>query len=130
MNTRLALFELLETRWLMSAPCPDVLAAEPSEAQLALPAVQKVREAAARIDVGSFQGGVRVAAGDVNGDGTADIMTGAGPGGGPHDLLFDPVQEYRPGTWTATDYNFESPTHQIWESNTKQTRQTSVIVDM
>jgi hypothetical protein len=37
----------------------------------------------------SFTGGVSVAAGDINADGFADVVTGAGPGGGPHVEAFD-----------------------------------------
>ncbi|HEY8505039.1 MAG TPA: hypothetical protein VIL46_10695, partial [Gemmataceae bacterium] len=45
----------------------------------------------------SFRGGVRLSLGDVTGDGTADVVTAPGKGGGPHVKVFDgnTMQEVR-----------------------------------
>jgi FG-GAP repeat len=40
---------------------------------------------------GGFTAGVRVASGDVNGDNVDDLITAAGPGGGPHVKVFSGV---------------------------------------
>ena len=50
-----------------------------------------------------FTGGVSVAAADVNGDGTLDIIAGAGPGAGPHVKVFDG----RTGTELMSFYAFD-----------------------
>jgi FG-GAP repeat len=50
---------------------------------------QTLAEQASFLAYGSFTGGVRVAAGDINGDGIADIVTGAGAGAAPHVKAFD-----------------------------------------
>ncbi len=53
-----------------------------------------------------FTGGVNVAAGDVDGDGRADIVTGAGSGGGPHAKVFSGRDGSLIRSWFAFDAGF------------------------
>lgn len=55
---------------------------------------------------GAFAGGVRVAVGDLTGDGVDDLVTGAGPGGGPHVKVFDGVTKDEIASFYAYDARF------------------------
>jgi hypothetical protein len=63
----------------------------------------------------SFTGGVRVALGDVNGDGNQDIITAAGPSGSPHIKVFTLINDST-GNWSVNPqpidqfYAFNLPT--------------------
>jgi uncharacterized repeat protein (TIGR01451 family) len=53
-----------------------------------------------------FTGGVRVAVADLTGDGRGDIVTAAGPGGGPHVKAFDGVTLAQTRSFFAYDPGF------------------------
>lgn len=64
----------------------------------------------------SFTGGVRVALGDVNGDGNQDIITAAGPSGSPHIKVFTLIRDGLTGDYSVNPqpisqfYAFNLPT--------------------
>jgi hypothetical protein len=58
----------------------------------------------------SFSGGVHVAAGDLNGDGKAEIVTGPGTTGGPHIRIFDQFGTDRGGYFAdVSQMSYGSP---------------------
>jgi hypothetical protein len=59
----------------------------------------------------AFQGGVRMAAADFNLDGRAEIITAAGPGGGPHVRIVDGTGNPFVGTISNSFFAFDPSFH-------------------
>src|SRR4029077_14254410 len=85
--------ELLEDRRLLAAANPLVIAADAGAAPEVriFNAATKVQTLAFNAYDPAFAGGVRVACGDVNGDGVPDLITVPGSGGGPNVRVFSGV---------------------------------------
>jgi hypothetical protein len=80
----------------------------------------------------SFRGGVSVAAADVDGDGYADVITGAGPGGGPHVKVFSGKTGAEIRSFFAFDPTFTGGVHvaagQLQEEPTGLSERADILV--
>jgi uncharacterized protein YkwD len=74
----------------------------------------------------NFTGGVRVAAGKVTNTGYADIITGAGPGGGPDVAVFDGLSGAKVENFFAYDSNFTGGVY-VAAGNTQGTGRANII---
>lgn len=54
-----------------------------------------------------FEGGARIVTADIDKDGQAEIITGAGAGGGPHVRVFEPNGKYKKMDFWPFDKNFK-----------------------
>ncbi len=59
----------------------------------------------------AFRGGVSVAVGNVSGDGRGEVISGAGPGGGPHVKVFNGLTEVELSSFLAYDPAFTGGVH-------------------
>ena len=74
---------------------------------------------------GSFTGGVRVARGDVNGDGTPDLIVAAGPGGGPRIKVYDGATHAVIYSYYAYTASFTGGVSSLPPTSTATVRRTS-----
>jgi hypothetical protein len=59
----------------------------------------------------AFTGGVRVAVADLTGDGVAEVIAAAGPGGGPHVRVFDGASGEERNSFFAFESSFTGGVH-------------------
>jgi hypothetical protein len=75
----------------------------------------------------NFRGGVNIAILDLNGDGTKEIVTGAGSGGGPHIRIFSKEGNPVNGGFFAFDQSFSGGVN-VAVGNVNQDSQKEIIV--